>query len=244
MCFCVNVKQISQVFQDLWISSLSPVSCPFPSGVNSALRNLFQTRSMAPYLGCRTVATFSSSLSNLPLSGSSLFGFLNWSFWRILFFSCSRQVTPHNSLILLYCYLAFIISWGFSLIEINCFTLVSIIVIIFLLFFPPPKPFLPLRLYLPRSFPICFCRRSFIYKLIYFSCEIYCILTDALQKHLLVYFWYLSVIFMTPYFCDLILPLFYGLNNKTTCFKNTIKKSGLWESHVGIKQNKILKCSV
>lgn len=46
-----------------------------PRGVNIFLHNLFQTTNMFPHLGCRTVATFSSSSSNLPLSDSSLFGF-------------------------------------------------------------------------------------------------------------------------------------------------------------------------
>lgn len=71
----------------------------------------------------------------ISIESPTLWQFLLWLFKLVILedfvFSCSRQVGPHNSVVLLYCYLAFIISWGFSLIEINCFTLVSIIVIIF-----------------------------------------------------------------------------------------------------------------
>jgi len=92
----------------------------FPWGVNIIPCNLFLTRSLFLYLVFRTVATFSTEqLPHLPPSDCSLFGFLNWSFWRILFIAAPGKWL-HTIVILLYCYLAYIISWRFSLIEINC----------------------------------------------------------------------------------------------------------------------------
>lgn len=164
-----------------WISSLSPVSPSLPWGVNIILYNLFQTRSMFPYLGFRTVATFSTSLSD-PFT---LWQFPLWLFKLVILedfvFSSFRQVAPHNSVILRYCYLAFIVSWRFSLIEINYLTLVSIIVIIFSSLHLSLSRFCLWGFYLSHPSPICSCRGSC--EIIYFSCEIYCMLTDALKKN-------------------------------------------------------------
>lgn len=142
-CGCeADIPGVSRLVNIFFVSS-------FPSflhrGVNIILHNLFQTTNTFPHLGCRTVATFASSSSNLPLSDSSLF--LNWSFWRILFFSRSRRVAPHNS------YFALLLLDVHNFLKVfshqdKLFHTSFHYRNYFLPSFSLPKSFLPLRLYI------------------------------------------------------------------------------------------------
>lgn len=164
---------------------------------------------------------FSSSLANLPHS-DRLFKLVNL---EDFVFRCSRQVALHNSVILLYCYLTFIISWRFFLIEINCFTLVSIIIIIFPLFLSPSLPLSLISAFEALSlsfFPYLLLQRKLWIHFFFMRNLLHA--HRCSPKTLLVCFWYLSGIFMTSYFCDLILPRI--LWSKPCVSRKQIQKSG------------------
>lgn len=128
---------------------------------------------MFSYLGCRTVATFPSSLWNLLLSDGSRFGFLNWSFWRILFLAALGKWL-HTIVILLYCYLAFIIFLKVFSHRDKLFHTSFHYRNYFLPSFLLPKSFLPLRLYLsffPLSAPAEEVVNSFIFHVKFTACS-------------------------------------------------------------------------